>query len=77
MLESHEKIKWLEIEQHRTGEEIWLAKERVANQERELHDLHGQCSWLRNENARLEKELGEERKKVSDVFFLVFINFSC
>ncbi|OZC08018.1 hypothetical protein X798_05014 [Onchocerca flexuosa] len=63
LYESYEKIKSLEDEQRKTGEEIWLAKERVANQDRELENLHGQCSWLRNENARLQNELGEERKR--------------
>ncbi|EJW75245.1 hypothetical protein WUBG_13848, partial [Wuchereria bancrofti] len=60
---SYEKVKWLEDDQRRTGEEIWLAKERVANQDRELQDLHGQCTWLRDENARLQNELSDARKK--------------
>ncbi|EFO22659.1 hypothetical protein LOAG_05829 [Loa loa] len=61
--QSYEKIKSLENEQRRTDEEIWLAKERVANQDRELQDLHGQCSRLGDENARLRNELEEERRK--------------
>ncbi|VDN84919.1 unnamed protein product, partial [Brugia pahangi] len=60
---SYEKVKGHEDEQRRIGEEIWLAKERVANQERELQDLHGQCTWLRDENARLQSELTDARKK--------------
>ncbi|CAG9533825.1 unnamed protein product [Cercopithifilaria johnstoni] len=61
--ESYEKIKHFEDEQRRTGEEIWLTKERVANQDRELHELHNQCSMLRDENLRLQNELDGERKK--------------
>lgn len=72
MQESYEKIKLLEDEQRRKGEEIWLANERVANQDHELHDLHNQCSWLRDENARLHNELGEERKKV-----FLFYSINC
>uniref|UniRef100_A0A0R3RXD9 AMPK1_CBM domain-containing protein n=1 Tax=Elaeophora elaphi TaxID=1147741 RepID=A0A0R3RXD9_9BILA len=61
--ESYEKIKWLEDEKRKEDEEVWLAKERVANQDRELQNLHGECSWLRDENARLQNELSEERRK--------------
>ncbi|KAM3728086.1 Adventurous-gliding motility protein [Dirofilaria immitis] len=63
LYESHEKIKYLEDEQHKMGEEVWLAKERVANQNHELENLHGQCSWLRDENTRLQNELEEERRR--------------
>lgn len=76
MQESYGKIKLLEDEQSRMSEEIWLAKERISNQERELHDLRDQCSWLRDENARLQSELEEEWKKVSNISSRIFINFN-
>uniref|UniRef100_A0A915Q4C3 AMP-activated protein kinase glycogen-binding domain-containing protein n=1 Tax=Setaria digitata TaxID=48799 RepID=A0A915Q4C3_9BILA len=56
---SHEKIKELEDELRKMGEEVWLTKERVANQDRELENLHGQCSWLRDENSRLQLQYAE------------------
>uniref|UniRef100_A0A183V2N7 AMPK1_CBM domain-containing protein n=1 Tax=Toxocara canis TaxID=6265 RepID=A0A183V2N7_TOXCA len=60
---SKERVLYLEGETRRMGEQIWLANERVANQDRELGDLHGQVSWLRSENERLGREMEEEKRK--------------
>ncbi|VDN33944.1 unnamed protein product [Gongylonema pulchrum] len=63
---ARDRAAWLEEKQRGTGEEIWLAKERVANQDRELGELHQQCSWLRDENAKLQKQLEEERSRYTE-----------
>uniref|UniRef100_A0A915C164 TAR DNA-binding protein 43 N-terminal domain-containing protein n=1 Tax=Parascaris univalens TaxID=6257 RepID=A0A915C164_PARUN len=60
---SKERVLYLEGETRRMGEQLWLANERVANQDRELGDLHGQVSWLRSENERLGREMEEEKRK--------------
>lgn len=71
---SKERVLYLEGETRRMGEQLWLANERVANQDRELGDLHGQVSWLRSENERLGREMEEEKRKVSDE--LTFLSYT-
>lgn len=46
------------------GEELWLAKERVANQDRELGELHRQLEGEKSESARLRNQIEEEKRKV-------------
>ncbi|VDK53640.1 unnamed protein product [Anisakis simplex] len=64
---SKERVLFLESEARRMGEELWIANERVANQGRELGDVHGQLSWLKSENERLSKEMEEEKRKAGGV----------
>lgn len=64
---SVERCARLEEENHKMGEELWLAKERVARQDGELGDLHGQLNWERGECQRLRDQMEEEKRRVSCV----------
>uniref|UniRef100_A0A0N5APD8 5'-AMP-activated protein kinase subunit beta-1 n=1 Tax=Syphacia muris TaxID=451379 RepID=A0A0N5APD8_9BILA len=64
--ESLERCTWLEEDKRKMGEELWLAKERVANQDRELGDLHRQLDDERGESARLRNQIEEEKRKFAE-----------
>ncbi|MFH4974586.1 hypothetical protein AB6A40_001295 [Gnathostoma spinigerum] len=60
---AQERIKYLESELRKNAEEIWIAKERIANQDRELDSLRWQLDGARAEADRRARELEEEKRK--------------